>query len=117
MKRYVSSNDRNFYPSYSNNLNPNSDDIFNASSGNLEETNDEIQDFYESVLSETGLNLELLPKLNQMMRDHELNMRLKVEISQVDAQIHASKKRLESAKQAFFMKESLRLRDGKIDDK
>lgn len=104
-------------PTYSNNLNANSDDIFNASSGNLEETNDEIQDFYESVLSETGLNLELLPKLNQMMRDHELNMRLKVEISQVDAQIHASKKRLESAKQAFFMKESLSLRDGKIDDK
>jgi len=103
-------------PTYSKNLNPNSDDIFNASSGNLEETNDEIQDFYGSVLSETGLDLELLPKMNQMMRDYELNMRLKMEISQVDAQIHASKKRLESAKQAFFMKESLRLSDGKMDD-
>jgi len=104
-------------PTYSKSINPNSDDIFNASLGNLMETNNEIQDFYRSVLSETGLDLEMIPKLNQLMRDYELNMRMKMEISQIDAQIHASKKRLESAKQAFFMKESLRLNDGKMDDK
>merc|ERR1711997_266442 len=84
--------------------------LFNAKdkSQEMTETSEEVQHFYESVLAETGLNLDLIPKMNQMMRDYELNMRLKMEITQVEAQIHSSKKRLESSKQAFIMRESLR---------
>ena len=84
--------------------------LYNAKdrSQEMNETNEEIQNFYESVLEETGLNLDLIPKMNKMMRDYELNMRLKMEITQVEAQIHSSKKRLESSKQAFIMRESLR---------
>ena len=84
--------------------------LYNAKdrSQEMNETNEEIQNFYESVLEETGLNLDLIPKMNKIMRDYELNMRLKMEITQVEAQIHSSKKRLESSKQAFIMRESLR---------